>query len=111
MAKYTEGPWEVWTDEANDGTPYIKIYQRTLDGEHITICTMGVSDGEVWGGYVGEEEDARLIAAAPAMRDALLGIINTCKLGCNAESNCGTCFSAISALVSAGVNLEDVLSS
>ena len=65
MSKYAPGPWEVWTDKANDGTPYIRVYQRTPDDEHITICTMGISDGEAWGGYVGEEEDARLIAAAP----------------------------------------------
>lgn len=76
MSKYAPGPWEVWTEKANDGTPYIKVYQRTPDGEHITICTMGISDGEAWGGYVGEEEDARLIAAAPLMLEVLQEIMS-----------------------------------
>ena len=67
MGKHTPGPWQVHADKAEDGTPYIQVYQRHPDGFHITICTMGCSDGEAWGGYVGEEEDARLIAAAPAL--------------------------------------------
>jgi len=75
MINYTPGPWHVHADTALDGTPWIRIYQRTPDGEHITIATMGISDGEVWGGYVGEERDARIISAAPellaAAKDAL----------------------------------------
>lgn len=73
MKNYTPGPWQVDTDKAEDGTPYIQVYQRTPDGLHITICTMGISDGEVWGGYVGEERDARIIAAAP-------DLLAACKL-------------------------------
>lgn len=75
MAKHTPGPWHVWTDKALDDTPYIKVYQRTPDDEHITVCTMGVSDGEVWGGYAGEEEDALLIAAAPDLLKACEALI------------------------------------
>lgn len=67
MTNYTPGPWQVDADTALDGTPWIRIYQRTPDGLHITICTMGCSDGEVWGGYVGEERDARIISAAPQL--------------------------------------------
>lgn len=102
MGKWTPGPWQVLTLQAVDGTPYIKVYQRTPDGEHITICTMGISDGEAWGGYVGEEDDARLIAAAPTMRDALEGIVLGCEYGCSATSNCRKCASAIAALSAAG---------
>lgn len=100
MAKYTPGPWRAQVFSADDGTPWIKIIQDTPDGFEITIATMGVSKGDTWGGYIGELEDARLIAAAPTMRDALADIISSCKLGCSSDSYCGTCAIALCALPS-----------
>lgn len=71
-------PWWVDTEKAEDGTPFISVMSTFEDGTENVVCRMGISDGQMWGGYVGEEEDARLIAAAPdllaaceAMRKAL----------------------------------------
>lgn len=101
MGKYTPGPWRAEVIAADDGSPWIKIIQDTPDGFEITVATMGVSSGEVWGGYAGELKNARLIAAAPAMRDALRDIVSSCKLGCSRTSYCGTCAIALRALPSA----------
>lgn len=67
--------WRVVNDKNDDGTPWIKISGSFTDGEGVTICTMGVSDGEDWGGYVGEDLDAKLIATAPAMLAELKRIV------------------------------------
>lgn len=98
MGKYTPGPWRAEVIAADDGSPWIKIIQDMPDGSEITVATMGVSTGEVWGGYVGELEDAQLIAASPRMRDALSDIVASCKFGCTDDSYCGTCAIALGAL-------------
>jgi hypothetical protein len=100
MSKYAPGPWRAEMHVANDGTPWVKIIQDLPDGSEIVVATMGCSGGDVWGGYVGELEDARLIAAAPTMRDALAEIVSSCKFGCNSDSYCGTCAIALRALPS-----------
>lgn len=101
MGKHTPGPWHVRTDKAEDGTPYIQVYQNHPDGFHITICTMGISDGEVWGGYIGEEEDASLIAAAPALLEACETAVSMCRFECNKDIYCAACGMLLSAIAKA----------
>jgi hypothetical protein len=71
MSKNTPGPWRVESTPALDGTPYIQVLCNFDDGTENVVCRMGISDGESWGGYVGEVADAHLIAAAPDMLEAL----------------------------------------
>jgi hypothetical protein len=55
----------------DDGTPWIEVCCRTEDGTEVVICTMGVSRGSSWGGYVGEEQDARAISVLPELLQLL----------------------------------------
>ena len=103
---WTPGPWSVDYDTANDGTPWITIYQRISDGTHITIATMGCSDGEVWGGYVGEERDARIISAAPDLLGACKLALqkatheSSCSVGSPDYSDCDCYVSKLAAAIS-----------
>ncbi len=64
--------WFVEESKNEDGTPLVFVDGYFDDGTSVTICTMGcLSDGKAWDGYVGEVEDAHLIASAPAMRAEL----------------------------------------
>lgn len=69
--------WHVSISKNDDGTDLIFVEGKSLDDQvHITVCTMGsLSDGEAWSGYNGEHEDAKLIAAAPAMLAELKRIV------------------------------------
>ena len=65
--KHTPGPWTVgpWFD--NDGQPEIIIEHVTPHGNLVPAVALG--------GLVGQEANARLIAAAPELLDALRGLL------------------------------------
>ena len=66
MSKFTPGPWAVAYLDRND--------QRVVQAEYIEICTC-------WHHSIGSigqemEANARLIAAAPEMYEALKALVN-----------------------------------
>ena len=70
MSKHTPGPWAVGPAFDNDGQPEIIIEHQTPAGNLVVAVALG--------GLQGQEENARLIAAAPDML-AALNFLNQCS--------------------------------
>jgi hypothetical protein len=56
-AKHTKGPWMIGPDEEGDPSQ--------------CISASGFDIATVWGGYLAADADARLIASAPELLEAL----------------------------------------
>ena len=67
MNKHTPGPWHLYSDKVKDD-PFNRI-RYTVVATGKTICKIYYSSFE--GGPTNAEWDARLIAAAPDLLDAL----------------------------------------
>lgn len=63
-AKYTPGPWTYESKDIRGEVPCCKVY----GADNLEVATVGRHDGK------GDLENARLIAAAPEMYEALLAI-------------------------------------
>lgn len=79
--KYTPGPWRPHKPEGSNGW-----YDICLD-------VNGIPAGRIATVYSGEVPDnARLIAAAPEMLDALIaqyrGVCRVCAEGCSCDGTC-----------------------
>lgn len=66
-AKHTPGPWT--TDHKDHDEPYQDI--KIKAGKHHAICTVWIDDAPVRDFNTMQEANARLIAAAPELLDAL----------------------------------------
>ena len=65
MNKHTPGPWH-WDSDAVKGDPLMRVrYRVTTIGKTVTQCYYSSSDPQA-------QWDARLIAAAPELLEALL---------------------------------------
>ena len=101
--KHTPGPWLVEHDEEFDE---VTVYAEIEEYEYrMTICEVSsyiTKDGAPTGLMDTEQiaANARLIAAAPEMADALVEVCETCE-----SSVCGSC-SVGRALHKAGIVLE-----
>lgn len=75
MAKYTPGPWNIGYGRAS-------VSQRTEESQLITeLGPIGIDHNHWEGPYFNvSDSDARLIAAAPEMADALIGLLDCCEL-------------------------------
>lgn len=69
-AKHTPGPWFVWEGDVYAGSPTVKQRGR-LEGHRAQVCT--VEDYEA--PKTVARANARLIAAAPDLLEALEGIV------------------------------------
>lgn len=69
--KHTPGPWT--TDEKDHDAPYQSI--RIRSAMHHTVCTVWIDDAPVHEFNAEQRTNARLIAAAPDLLEALQGII------------------------------------
>ena len=65
--KHTPGPWA--TDEADHDEPYQDI--KIKAGKHRTVCTVWIDDAPVRDFNAEQDANARLIAAAPELLEAL----------------------------------------
>ena len=65
--QHTPGPWT--TDEADHDAPYQDI--KIKAGKHHTVCTVWIDDAPVRDFNISQAANARLIAKAPDLRDAL----------------------------------------
>lgn len=63
MSKHTLGPWQVGPAYDNDGIAEVIIEHKTEQGNLVVAVALG--------GLVGQAENARLIAAAPDLLEAL----------------------------------------
>lgn len=61
--EHTPGPWTVGPVFDNDGEPEIIVEHKTPFGNLVVACALS--------GLVGQEANARLIAAAPELLEAL----------------------------------------
>jgi hypothetical protein len=68
MNKHTPGPWLVGPAFDNDGQPEIIIEHQTPAGNLVVAVALG--------GLQGQEENARLIAAAPDLVEALRSMLS-----------------------------------
>lgn len=66
-AKHTPGPWS--TDEADHDAPYQDI--TICGGRHRRICSVWIDDAPVHDYNAEQKANARLIAAAPELLEAL----------------------------------------
>jgi hypothetical protein len=71
MTEHTPGPWSVgpWFD--NYGEPEIIIEHKTDAGNLVIAVALG--------GLVGQEANARLIAAAPELLEAVRDSLSVCQ--------------------------------
>lgn len=79
MSQHTPGPWRMTLDEFGD---------YTIQPQHEELAIAAVVNGEMrrMGGQSGEHEaNARLIAAAPDLFAALMGIMSNPGGRCTAE--------------------------
>ncbi len=77
MSKHTRGPWEVVTQkQSRDGLIDASVSVRTADNSHRSICfQVGPLRSSTLAGLKDNEANARLIAAAPELLDALRNIL------------------------------------
>lgn len=61
-AKHTKGPWMIGPDEEGDPSQ--------------CISASGFDIATVWGGYLAADADARLIASAPELLEALDSLLD-----------------------------------
>lgn len=74
MSKHTPGPWH-WESDAVKGDPMGRVrYQVTALGKTVTRVYYSSYEG----GPTNAEADARLIAAAPDLLEALQSIAECC---------------------------------
>ena len=71
MSAHTPGPWH-WDSDAVKNDPYGRVRYR--------VCTLGKTITQVYyssfeGGLTNADADARLIAAAPDLLEALIGLV------------------------------------
>lgn len=69
--KHTPGPWT--TDKADHDAPYQDI--KIKAGKHHTVCTVWIDDAPVHDFNSLQEANARLIAAAPDLLEALRKVV------------------------------------
>ncbi len=69
--QHTPGPWT--TDEADHDAPYQDI--KIKAGKHHTVCTVWIDDAPVRDFNISQAANARLIAKAPDLRDALQNLL------------------------------------
>lgn len=72
MSTHTPGPWT--TDEADHDMPHQDI--RIKASKHHTVCTVWIDDAPVRDFNAEQTANARLLAAAPDMLEALQGLLN-----------------------------------
>jgi hypothetical protein len=72
MSKHTPGPWA--TDEADHDAPYQDI--KIKAGKHRTVCTVWIDDAPVRDFNAEQAANARLIAAAPDLLEALTKLLD-----------------------------------
>lgn len=78
MTKHTQGPW-MWDSDQIKGDPLNRLrYQVVARGKTVTRCYYSSSDEHA-------EHDARLIAAAPELLEALKAMIDEDDGGMAAE--------------------------
>ena len=65
--KHTKGPWA--TDEDDHDAPHQNI--KVKAGKHHTVCTVWIDDAPVRDFNSAQQANARLIAAAPELLEAL----------------------------------------
>lgn len=65
--KYTPGPWQAHPMEMNYGLPYTPVAANTL---------LAKVYSEAFGDHAQSEANARLIAAAPDLLEALKAVVN-----------------------------------
>jgi hypothetical protein len=71
-ALFTPGPWESWQDGGLFGSWKVRAPGERAKGEDDQICTMHHHIASVY----AAEENARLIAAAPELLEALKAVIH-----------------------------------
>lgn len=74
MSKHTPGPWV--TDEVDHDAPYENI--KIKAGNHHTVCTVWIDDAPVHDFNAMQYANARLIAAAPELLEALKLCASVC---------------------------------
>ena len=77
MSKWTPGPWSL-AEVKNDSGRITHLVP--IDSEKLSLLTV-VDDGETYFGAVYLDSDARLIAAAPEMYEAIAAIATAMNLG------------------------------
>ena len=75
MSKHTPGPWD--TDERDHDEPLQNI--KIKAGRHHTVCTVWIDDAPVRDFNAQQWANARLIAAAPDLLEALEGLLCWCQ--------------------------------
>ena len=89
-AKHTPGLWV--TDEADHDVPYQDI--KIKASKHRTVCTVWIDDSPVREFNAEQKANARLIAAAPelleALKDLIAGYENTKHTGLMDMQVCGS---------------------
>jgi hypothetical protein len=78
-AKHTPGPWEIGPDFDNDGTREVPIGHRLKSGFVLTVAV-------ALGGLKGQQENARLIAAAPELLEALRDTLDALECWTGSDS-------------------------
>lgn len=76
-AKHTPGPWRV--SERGERTPYTEICVINAPGGEVEIITDNESSDTI--------ADARLIAAAPEMYEALTAMLHRFEIYCGGPDN------------------------
>ena len=82
MSKHTPGPWTVGPAFDNDGQPEIIIEHQTPAGNLVVAVALA--------GLQGQEANARLIAAAPDLLEALEHIMRCIPMGGFAQIHHGS---------------------